>query len=70
MRAELTEQSIKAAVKAAMAESLREHRKMLRKMCRELVAEMFEDIALGKAIEAGRRTGLASEDKIDRLLSR
>ncbi len=70
MHAQLTEQRIKAAISEALAESFRVQRWQLRKMCKEMREEMFEDLILSRAIDAGRRTGFVPAVRIDRLLNR
>jgi len=55
---------LKAVFKAALHEVLEERRDLLR----ELIEESLEDIALGRAIQAGQRTEDANRSDVYSLL--
>ncbi len=66
MDTKLNDDKLKSLFKEAFLEILSEERDFFR----EIFEEVLEDIALGKAIEQGRRNKFVSEDKIMDILEK
>ncbi len=64
MSAMLDAAELKQLVKEALSELLMEHREELH----DLMMDMFEDMALIKAIQEGENTNVVSQEDIFRLL--
>jgi hypothetical protein len=62
--ASLSETQLKDVLKAALIEVLEERSDLLR----DVLAEVMEDVALGRAIQAGETSGEVSRDEVFRAL--